>query len=137
MRISLRSTVSILAISAALLMSSACRWVKPVTGADAVTLVPANLVSNCAEIGGVTVSALDKVGFLERHEDEVQEDLAALAKNHAVERGGDTIVRASMLEDGKQKFMIYKCQEAGHSDIQSRPPANENTEGAETIPYEG
>ncbi|MDX1455290.1 MAG: DUF4156 domain-containing protein [Gammaproteobacteria bacterium] len=137
MHTTLRASVSILALLTALMTASACRWVKPVAGAETVDLVPANLVGSCAEIGGVTVSALDKVGFLERHEDEVQEDLASLAKNHAVERGGDTIVRASKLENGEQKFLIYKCQEAGHSDTQAIQPASDSNTAAETVPYEG
>jgi hypothetical protein len=93
-----------------IVVASGCTWVDPKPGTSKVTLVQLSHVANCQSIGTTSSQVKDKVGFIHRDEDKVTEELLTLAKNSAVEMGGDTLVAESGPIDGAQKFRIYKCQ---------------------------
>jgi len=88
---------------------SGCTWVKPAAGAGSVALVMPKHVINCKSLGTTTVEVKDRVGFVNRSEEKVAEELLTLAKNAAVKQGGDTLVADGAPVDGTQKFKIYKC----------------------------
>ncbi|MEZ5570887.1 MAG: DUF4156 domain-containing protein [Halioglobus sp.] len=93
-----------------LLAASGCTWVDAKPGASRVTLVKPEHVSQCKPLGTTVSQVKDKVGGIHRSEDKVAEELLTLAKNSAVDLGGDTLVAESGPVDGAQKFTIYKCQ---------------------------
>lgn len=68
-----------------------------------------DLTEGCQKLGSTTASVIDKLGFIERNEEKVERDLAALAKNSAADMGGDTIVPTGPARGGKQTFNVYKC----------------------------
>ena len=79
-------------------------------GSDLVALADASKVANCTSKGNVTVSVLAEVGFISRSSEAVEENLLQLARNGAIDTGGDTIVKGESLAYGKRTFGIYKCQ---------------------------
>lgn len=87
----------------------ACTWVKPTDAGQNVRLLTAEQVSTCKKLGKATVSVLDKVGFVSRSEDKVDEELQTMAKNSAAEMGGDAIVIAGPVSKGEQPFDVYRC----------------------------
>ena len=91
------------------LTGSGCTWVDPDAGAGNVALVMPKHVINCKSLGTTTVEVKDKVGFVNRSEEKVAEELLTLARNSAVKLGGDTLVADGAPVDGTQKFKIYKC----------------------------
>ena len=90
--------------------ASGCTWLDPIAGASAVTLVQPSHVVNCQSIGTTISQVANKIGFVNRSDDKVTEELLTLAKNSAVEMGGDTLVAEGGPSEGTQKFRIYKCQ---------------------------
>lgn len=92
------------------LLASGCTWVDPIPGASAVTLVTPAHVGNCSSIGTTVSQVKHKVGSIYRSEAKVAEELLTLAKNSAVEVGGNTLVAEGPPVEGSQKFRIYKCQ---------------------------
>lgn len=92
------------------LIASGCTWVDPIAGASTITLVQPSHVVNCKSIGTTVSQVADKVGFINRSDDKVTEELLTLAKNSAVELGGDTLVAEGGPSEGTQKFRIYNCQ---------------------------
>ena len=90
--------------------ASGCTWIDPIAGASAVTLVQPSHVVNCQSIGTTISQVANKIGFVNRSDDKVTEELLTLAKNSAVEMGGDTLVAEGGPSEGTQKFRIYKCQ---------------------------
>jgi hypothetical protein len=108
MRIKLCLSVAI-AISGAV-ASSGCTWVDAKPGASKVTLVMPEHVGQCQPLGTTISQVKDKVGIIHRSEAKVTEELLTLAKNSAVDLGGNTLVAESGPVDGSQKFKIYKCQ---------------------------
>lgn len=88
---------------------SACTLIPKQPGADQVVLAKPDVVAQCRFLGSTNVSVMDRVGFIDRDPFKVEHDLAAVAKNSAVDMGGDTIVAASPIRDGKQTYKVYRC----------------------------
>ena len=87
----------------------ACTWVKTSEEAENVALVKAAHVANCEKVATTTSTVREKVGMIERKEEKVGKELVALAKNEAIKVGGDTILADGPIQDGSQKFLIYRC----------------------------
>ncbi|HEX6928745.1 MAG TPA: DUF4156 domain-containing protein [Gammaproteobacteria bacterium] len=123
-------------LALACLFVSACAWVTLEKGAaDVLILPPDRLPAGCESRGTVKVSVLDKVGVLERHDDEVIEDLNILARNYAAERGGDTAVPRGPVTGGERQYEIFRCTETtAPDDADAAEPADDDVE---VIPYRG
>ena len=78
-------------------------------GSDRVTLAEANRVSDCQHIGKTTVNVVSRVGIYSRTITDVDVNLLQLARNGAIEEGGDTVVAGERQDIGKRTFLIYKC----------------------------
>jgi len=89
-----------------------CTWVDAVPGASRVTLVMPQHVSQCQPLGTTTSQVKAQVGPIHRSESKVEEELLTLARNSAVEIGGDTLVAEGPPNQGSQRFRIYKCPQA-------------------------
>jgi hypothetical protein len=96
-----------LAISALLLLS-ACSFVKLTPAGENVAVLQLNEVSSCTATGSTTVSVVNKV-VVNRSPDKVALELRSLARNRAADRG-DTIVATTPVTDGEQTFNIYRCR---------------------------
>ncbi len=88
---------------------SGCTWVESTDAGQNVRLVSVDQVGQCKKLGKTTVSVLDKVGFISRSDDKVDEELKILARNSAADMGGDTIVVAGVVSKGEQPFFVYRC----------------------------
>lgn len=88
----------------------ACAWVKPGTQAEQVKVVSLEVVKDCAEAGTTHVSVLDRLGMLRRSEGKVATELVTLARNSAVQLGGNAVVPVTDIVDGAQTFAVYKCK---------------------------
>ncbi|MBT8440276.1 MAG: DUF4156 domain-containing protein [Gammaproteobacteria bacterium] len=90
---------------------SACTWVEPTKEGKEVLLVKAFNVQTCQHIGSTTSTVKHAIGPVTRSEEKVTEELITLAKNHAAERGGDSIVAKGPLVNGSMSFDIFRCGE--------------------------
>lgn len=79
-------------------------------GSERVSLADASQVGSCQSKGEINVSVLAEAGFVSRSVESVEANLLQLARNGAVDDGGDTIVKGSSPEYGKRTFAIYKCR---------------------------
>jgi len=86
-----------------------CTWVDLKPQAEKVRVLSAQEVGRCKEVGRVTATTKDKIGFIARDKDSVQEEVNFLARNNAADLGGDTLVPSSPLVDGEQSFKVYRC----------------------------
>jgi hypothetical protein len=98
----------LLAVSAAVILSG-CNWVQLTTEGESVSLGNSSQVANCKYIGKTTVTTLDKLAVVERGGGKMQDELLTLARNEAGLMGGNTIMPASLIRDGKQDFTVYSC----------------------------
>ena len=99
-----------IAIAVLVLFLAGCaNWVKLEEGAENIRLVGAGEVTRCERIGQTTVSVRERVSVYQRKPGRVEEELANLARNSALEIGGDTIVADGPVDDGRQRFIVYQC----------------------------
>lgn len=99
--------LTILILAAA--MTGCTTWVKLEEGAESIRLAEAADVAQCEKVGKTTVSVQDRVGWYQPRPKQMEEELANLARNSALETGGDTIVADSPVDDGRQRFSVYRC----------------------------
>ena len=83
--------------------------IKVRNGSDRVNLGDTSQIGSCQSKGEITVSVLAEVGFFSRSVDAVEANLLQLARNGAIDSGGDTVVKGVSPEFGKRTFAIYKC----------------------------
>ncbi len=93
----------------ALTVLSACSTFKLSAGGEKVRVLDPNEVSTCREVGKTNVSVTPAIVGIPRSEEVVGKELRAVARNRASELGGDTIVPLTVIEEGKQTFVVYKC----------------------------
>lgn len=92
------------------LSGCASSLIKVREGSDRVSLADANQVEGCQSKGKINVSVLAEVGFISRSNEDVEANLLQLARNAAVDAGGDTVVKEDSPQFGKRTFAIYKCR---------------------------
>ncbi|MDD5181350.1 MAG: DUF4156 domain-containing protein [Gallionellaceae bacterium] len=94
----------------AMLSGCASSLIEVRKGSDSVSLADASQVSSCQSKGEITVSVLAEVGFITRSVEAVEANLLQLARNGAIDAGGDTVVKGNSPDYGKRTFAIYKCR---------------------------
>lgn len=94
---------------AGILLASGCSWVKTTPEGEKVRVLDQDEIATCKELGNTTVSLMDKIAGIDRNPQKVEEELRILARNSAARIGGDTVVPASAVENGQQRFAVYRC----------------------------
>ena len=92
----------------ALLALPACTFVKMAPGAQQVKVLSA-APSGCERRADVAVSVTHKVGFYERSETQVRDELETLARNEAPGLGANWISPLGPPEDGSQRWTTWRC----------------------------
>jgi hypothetical protein len=87
-----------------------CTWVRLTKDGEAVTVKTEAEVSDCKRVAKTTASLRSKVMGVERDEDKIKLELETLARNAAVEYGGNVVVPITEIEEGAQSFAVYKCK---------------------------
>lgn len=86
-----------------------CTWVRLTADGETVTVKTEAEVSDCKRVAKTTATLRSKVMGVERDEDKIRLELETLARNAAVEYGGNVVVPITEIEDGAQSFAVYKC----------------------------
>ncbi|MEJ2181463.1 MAG: DUF4156 domain-containing protein [Gammaproteobacteria bacterium] len=86
-----------------------CSWVDITDEGKAVSVREKDQVADCKKVGRVTASLADKVAGVKRSKEKVEKELEILARNNAVDYGGNTIVATTEVKEGKQSYDVYKC----------------------------
>lgn len=93
------------------LVVTGCAFTEVEPEARQVEVLEAARVTNCERLGQTRVSVAHKVGFIPRHANAIQKDLHVLARNSAVDMGGDTVTPMGEPTNGKQTYGVYDCVE--------------------------
>ena len=88
---------------------AACTWVELSPQGENVRVLATNEVTSCEHVGKTTAVTAAKLAGFERHADKVQTELNTLARNSAIEIGGDTVVAVDRPVEGRQVFEVYRC----------------------------
>lgn len=90
-------------------IAGGCTFVEKTAEGEKARVLTLEEVDTCRKLGKTTVSVLDKIIGIERSAETVAEELRTQGRNSAGDIGGDTIVPATVVVDGKQTFYVYKC----------------------------
>lgn len=96
-------------VLATAILFSGCAWVELTDQGRAVRVMQSHEVMGCRKLGNTTVTIADKVGGLQRQPHIIANNLETLARNAAADMQGDTVVAASPVTEGRQKFDVYRC----------------------------
>lgn len=97
-------------VASAIILLPACSWVELTPQGQRVDVMTQQQAADCKRLGQTTAEVLDKVGFVDRSEEKQEEELLTLARNEAAAMGGDAIVPATEITDGRQRFTVYRCR---------------------------
>lgn len=95
-------------LMAAVLALPACTFVKMAPGAKQVQVLT-TAPTACEKRGEVEVSVKDRVGFYERNDLRVQDELETLARNEAPGLQANRISPLNPPTDGSQRFALWRC----------------------------
>lgn len=93
------------------LMLPSCAWVKLTPEGEQVRVLEADDVTACRELGTTTSLLKADIAGIDRKREKVRQELEMLARNAAVDMGGDSVVPVTEPQDGRQVFAVYRCQE--------------------------
>lgn len=93
----------------AAVVAGGCVFVQPTAAGKKVRVLTAGEVERCRSLGTLTSSVAASIGAIPRYKEAVQDDVTLNAQNGAADLGGDTIVPASEMVNGKQTFNVYRC----------------------------
>ncbi|HEV2110601.1 MAG TPA: DUF4156 domain-containing protein [Gammaproteobacteria bacterium] len=113
-------------------------WVTPSPVSKNVAVVNGVQVAQCRLVGKADLSVPDKLGSLQRVPDDMENDLQTLAKNQAVNAGGDTVAPLSVQDGGKQSWGYYACGPGAMAAAEATgtaSPAPAAATGVKTLPY--
>ncbi|BFM09482.1 DUF4156 domain-containing protein [Halioxenophilus aromaticivorans] len=105
----LRALIIAAVATTAVAVLSSCSFVKLTEAGEKVDLRENSGTENCKRIGVITVSGVDKVGFINRKDTKVGSELLNQARNDAAGMGANVLVPLGMPIEGKQKFEAYDC----------------------------
>ncbi|GIX31423.1 MAG: hypothetical protein KatS3mg124_1895 [Porticoccaceae bacterium] len=87
---------------------TACSFVKVSEAGKRVQMRTSAEVQHCKRLGTVSSSVVDRILFIPRNRQKVQEDLDKLARDQAVIMGANTLVHVAT-RDGVADYIAYQC----------------------------
>ncbi|MDT8428863.1 MAG: DUF4156 domain-containing protein [Pseudomonadales bacterium] len=90
-------------------MLSCSSWVQLTSAGTEVQLATPAEVTSCTRLGTSNANVLDRVAFIQRGTQRLQDELVTLARNDAGDMGGNRVVAESTITEGAQTFGVYRC----------------------------
>ena len=96
-------------------------------------------VSQCRDMGKVTVSVADHIGPVDRNDIKVRDELEVMARNEAAKMHADTIKPLGEPADGEQAWGAYQCGgvRPASTNAPAPAPAPASSGGMQTYPIKG
>ncbi len=79
-------------------------------GAEQVVLAKEGEVTSCKALGRSTLSVLATIGIIPRNPEAIEDNLLQMARNEAIDKNADTVVKGASPENGKRSFEFFKCR---------------------------
>lgn len=91
------------------LLVSSCATVTLTSGGERIRVLAPDEVSTCREIGKTNTSVTARALGVPRPPETVAKELETIARNSASNMKGDTVVPLTVISEGAQTFVVYKC----------------------------
>ena len=96
-------------IATVLLTLAGCAGLRLSDGGEKVRVLDPSEIDSCRELGRTNTTTTPQVMGIPRPIETISRELRIVARNSAANMGGDTIVPLTVIENGAQTFMVYKC----------------------------
>jgi len=100
---------ALISVAAFTLLLSGCATVDLTTAGTKVRVLAPDEVSSCRELGKTNTSVTATALGVPRPPETIKKELESIGRNSAASMGGDTIVPLTVIAEGKQSFVVYKC----------------------------
>ncbi len=90
-------------------LSACSTWVQLTAEGQVVRILDANQATNCGRIGNARAQTMNKILFIERNRQRLEDELRTLARNEGGRIGGNVVVAESEIADGSQNFGVFSC----------------------------
>ncbi|MEM7562758.1 MAG: DUF4156 domain-containing protein [Pseudomonadota bacterium] len=97
-----------LIFGAVLLLLSGCATISLTDDGKKVRVLEPGEVDSCRELGKTNTSVTSTI-IVERPIEAITKELRIIGRNAAARMGGDTIVPLTVIDQGQQTFVVYKC----------------------------
>ena len=95
--------------SVIVLSLNACTSIKLTHGGEKARVLSSGEVANCQKRGATTVRVKPTLLTISRQPTIIAKELQILARNSAVNMGGDTVSPISKIDLGEQTYAVYRC----------------------------
>ncbi|KGI79095.1 DUF4156 domain-containing protein [Oleiagrimonas soli] len=132
--------IPLLVLAVLTLTVAGCTWgIKLNEGGKKVHTAWTQDVSQCKQLGRVTVSVMDRVGPIDRNDIKVRDELEVMARNEAASMGADTVKPLGEPLDGEQAWGAYQCGQAAMKPAAATTGTSAQPQdgSAQTYPVEG
>ena len=103
------SVASILLHLLVVLLIGGCTFVSLRSDADTVQSIEESAAADCDELGSTQVEVLHELGVFARTPTKINDELDILARNAAVDLGGNAVVPSGPTVSGKRPYRILRC----------------------------
>ncbi len=105
----IKQKVVLASVASVVLLASSCSTVKLSDSGEKIRILEPGEVSTCRELGKSSASVTAKALGVPRPPETIAKELATIGRNSAANMGGDTIVPLTVITEGQQTFVVYKC----------------------------
>ena len=105
----IKQNFTLIAVASFALLLAGCATVDLTPEGEKIRVLAPGEVSSCRELGKTNTSVTAKALGIPRPPETIKKELESIARNSASSMGGDTIVPLTVITDGKQSFVVYKC----------------------------
>lgn len=105
----IKQKILLISVASVILLVSSCATVKLTSGGEKIRILAPDEVSSCRELGKTNTSVTATALGVPRPPETIAKELEAIARNSAANMNGDTIVALTIITEGKQTFLVYKC----------------------------
>ncbi len=101
--------ITFLSVAGAALLVSSCATVSLTGGGGKIRVLSPDEVSSCRELGRTNTSVTATALGVPRPPETIAKELETIGRNSASNMKGDTIVALTVINEGQQTFVVYKC----------------------------
>ena len=94
---------------ASIFLLFSCSTIKLTHGGEKARVLSSAEVVNCQKRGATTVRVKPTLLTIRRQPTVIAKELEILARNSAINMGGDTVSPISKIEKGQQTFSVFRC----------------------------
>ncbi len=101
--------IALISVVCTALLFSGCATVTLSHGGEKVRVLDPDEVSSCRELGKSNTSVTPTALGVPRPPETIAVELQTIGRNSASNMKGDTIVPLTIIANGQQTFVVYKC----------------------------